>query len=119
MSIDAKTLETLRQQLLLWRDELVATADKAIESGEIRPTETHRDFIDMAADQADRERKIRLRYRERNLVGKIDEALRKIEEGGYGICEECGCDITVRRLEARPVASLCIECKREQELNEA
>ena len=112
-------LDSFKESLKEWRKQLTDAAEKAKDSGEIKPTETHRDFIDLAADQSDRERKIRLRSRERNLVAKIDTALDKIEEGGFGLCEECGEKIGLKRLEARPVAVLCIDCKREQELNEA
>jgi DnaK suppressor protein len=58
---------------------------------------------------------IRLRDREQILLKKIDKALTKIEKGDYGICEKCGEEISVKRLEARPVTDLCIRCKEEQE----
>ncbi len=57
----------------------------------------------------------RLRERERGLLNKIDGALKKIEDGDFGECENCGEDIGIKRLEARPVAELCIDCKAEQE----
>ena len=57
----------------------------------------------------------RLRERERRLLGKIDQALEKIEQNEYGLCESCGEEIGLKRLEARPVAELCIDCKAEQE----
>jgi DnaK suppressor protein len=61
---------------------------------------------------------LRIRDRERTLIGKIREALERIEDGTYGICEECGEEITAERLKARPVTTLCIECKKRQETEE-
>jgi len=61
---------------------------------------------------------LRLRGREQKLLKKIDEAIVRIDEGSYGICESCGGQISLKRLEARPVTTLCIECKTEQEENE-
>ena len=61
---------------------------------------------------------LRMRDRERKLLGKIDEAFARIDDGTYGRCEECGGEIGTERLEARPVTTLCIECKSEQEERE-
>jgi DnaK suppressor protein len=73
------------------------------------------DEVDLASTESDQNMNIRLRDRERILLRKIDKALAKIEAGDYGVCESCGEDIGLRRLEARPVTDLCIRCKEEQE----
>lgn len=73
------------------------------------------DEIDLAASEADQSMNLRLRDRERVLLKKIEQTLLKIEEGEFGICESCGEEISVKRLEARPVTDLCIRCKEEQE----
>jgi DnaK suppressor protein len=76
------------------------------------------EMIDQASSEETRFSEMRIREREGKLVGKIKKALQKIDDGTYGICEECGESISEKRLEVRPVATLCIECKREQELME-
>ena len=84
-------------------------------------TESEENFChpaDRATAECDRNFLLTIRERERKLVIKIHEALQKIEEGNFGECEECGDDIGMERLKARPVTSLCIECKRRQEASE-
>lgn len=73
------------------------------------------DEVDLASTESDQNMSIRLRDRERTLLKKIEKALVKIDQGEYGVCESCGEEIGVRRLEARPVTDLCIRCKEEQE----
>jgi DnaK suppressor protein len=76
------------------------------------------DQRDRATMESDRNFTLRIRDRERKLIAKIRDALDRIEEGTFGICEECGEDISAERLEARPVTTLCIECKKKQENDE-
>jgi len=76
------------------------------------------DEIDQAQTDIEQSMRMRLRNREVFFIKKIEEALSKIEEGTFGECEECEEDIELRRLEARPTATLCISCKEEQERNE-
>ncbi|RLB06260.1 MAG: RNA polymerase-binding protein DksA [Deltaproteobacteria bacterium] len=81
-------------------------------------TGTEGDFpdpTDRASLESDRNFLLRIRDRERKLITKIKEALERIEEGTFGICERCGGEISEKRLEARPVTTLCIKCKQEQE----
>ncbi|HNW82089.1 MAG TPA: TraR/DksA C4-type zinc finger protein [bacterium] len=78
----------------------------------------HGDEADQATFLEQRNRILRLRDRDRKLSNKIQETLQKIENGTYGVCESCGCDIAFARLKLRPVASLCIECKQEEEERE-
>src|SRR6516164_1057765 len=76
------------------------------------------DEIDQAQTDIEQSMRMRLRNREMLYIKKVDEALRRIEEGSFGECEECGEDIELRRLEARPTATLCVSCKEEQERKE-
>ena len=76
------------------------------------------DFADQSSFESDRNFLLRLRDRERKLLAKIDEALQRINDGTFGICEECEKEIGIKRLKARPVVSLCIECKTKQEEEE-
>ncbi|TNF47144.1 RNA polymerase-binding protein DksA [bacterium] len=76
------------------------------------------DPTDRASMETDRNFLLRIRDRERRLISKIDKALKRIEEGSFGICDECGEDIEINRLKARPVATLCIHCKTLQEEEE-
>ena len=77
--------------------------------------ESSSDPVDQASDQLERDFLLRLRDRESKLMVKIKEALEKIESGTFGVCEECGQQISLKRLRARPMATLCIDCKHEQE----
>lgn len=76
------------------------------------------DPSDRAAWESDSTRDLRIRDRERKLLDKVDEAIKRLEEGTFGECDECGEMITVGRLRARPVTTLCIECKAQQEAAE-
>lgn len=76
------------------------------------------DPTDRASMESDRNFTLRIRDRERKLIGKIKEALERIEDGTFGLCEECGQEIGLKRLEARPVTTLCIECKTREEKDE-
>ncbi len=73
---------------------------------------------DRATVESERSFELRIRDRERKLMNKIDEALVRIKEGEYGNCEDCGEEIAIKRLEARPVAKFCIDCKTKQEQQE-
>ena len=81
-------------------------------------TENYPDPTDRASAESDRSFELRIRDRERKLLAKIREAIERIDEGTYGICEECGDEISTKRLEARPVTTQCIACKTLQENQE-
>jgi DnaK suppressor protein len=99
------------------RQELVAEASRTVDGmGENR--EQFPDPTDRASLEGNRNLVLRIRDRERKLISKIDEALGRIEDGSYGKCEECGQDIGIERLKARPVTTLCIDCKSLQEAQE-
>jgi DnaK suppressor protein len=81
-------------------------------------SEVHPDILDRAVYEGQRAFAFRIRERERFLIRKIKDALRRIEEGTYGICEECGEDIPIARLKARPVTNYCLDCKTRMEAQE-
>ena len=76
------------------------------------------DFTDQASVESELDLNIHIKEREGRLIAKIKEALERIEDGSFGICEECGENISEKRLKARPVTTLCIDCKRQQEAEE-
>ena len=95
-------------------DELISEASRTV-SGMSDLKENMPDPADRATLESDRNFTLRIRDRERRLIGKIKEALDRIEDGSYGICESCEEYISEKRLKARPVTTLCIDCKTKQE----
>jgi DnaK suppressor protein len=115
--VNTKQLEFFKKLLEQRKSALAnGAADTVVEMTD--DDETFPDPNDRASLESERNFTLRIRDRERKLVSKIDKAIVRIEEGSFGICEECGCEISARRLEARPVTTLCIECKEEQERKE-
>ena len=115
--MNKKKLEEFRQLLQEQMDQLLREADKTV--SEMTDEKTNfPDPTDRASLESDRNFELRIRDRERKLIGKIREALDRIEAGEFGECEECGDPIGEARLKARPVTTLCIECKTEQERQE-
>jgi len=100
------------------RDDIVVKGGGIIREDFLINPDDRFDEIDQAATDIDKEMRMRLCNRETLYLKKVDEALRRIEEGTFGECEECGEDIEFRRLEARPTATLCVACKEEQERKE-
>jgi len=110
-----RELEKFRKLLNAQRNELAGKAKRAA-SGDIHlDPDDFPDEIDTASSEANLAFMGRLRERERGLLKKIEDALGKIDQGVYGRCQSCGEEIGLKRLEARPVAELCIDCKGEQE----
>ena len=110
-------LEEFRQILQEQMDQLLREAEKTV--SEMNDEKTNfPDPTDRASLECDRNFELRIRDRERKLINKIREALDRLEEGEFGICESCGEEIGEARLRARPVTTLCIECKTEQERQE-
>ncbi len=106
----------IKKDLIVQRDTLLKEAETALN---ILPGEINfPDMGDQATAEADRDFMLRLRDRERMLLKKIDEAVERIDSDSYGICESCGNEIGIKRLEARPVTSYCIDCKTRQEEEE-
>ncbi len=92
---------------------------RATAAEETAAEERMADVVDMAAAESNRSMTLRLRDREHKMIRKIHEALRRLEDGTYGICEDCGEPIAPARLAARPVTTLCAECKAEREADES
>lgn len=95
-------------------DQLLDEAEKTV-SGMTDGNENFPDLSDRASRESDRNFELRIRDRERKLIKKMNEALMRIDAGTFGICEVCGKEISERRLMARPVTTLCIDCKTAQE----
>lgn len=111
-----KKLQDIKKNLLTQRETLLTEAELALNA---LPGQTvFPDLGDQATAEIDRNFMLRLRSREQKLLKKIDEAIERIDSGTFGICDQCGMDIDIRRLEARPVTNLCIECKTQQEEEE-
>ena len=106
--------EYFRQKLLRWRAELLRESDETLqhlqEGGMQEP-----DIADRASAEADRALELRTRDRERKLISKIDAAIGRVSDGSYGYCEDTGEPISIRRLEARPIATLSIEAQERHE----
>ena len=115
--MDKETQLYFKELLLKRLDELYDEAEKTV-AGMTDNEENFPDPTDRATLESDRNFMLRIRDRERKLIVKIREALGRIEEGNFGLCEECGDDIGMERLTARPVTTLCIDCKRKQEATE-
>jgi DnaK suppressor protein len=110
-----RDVQKFRKILVGQRDDLLANTKKTL-SGDIHlDPDDFPDEIDTASSEINLAFMGRLRERERGLLNKINQALDKMEQGVYGECESCGEEIGLKRLEARPVAELCIDCKAEQE----
>jgi DnaK suppressor protein len=110
-------LEHFKNILLKWEDQLFHEAE--ITKQDIQTTSANfPDPIDRASLEEEFNLELRTRDRERKLIKKIEEALQRIKENSYGYCDDCGAEIGVRRLEARPTATQCIECKTVSEMKE-
>lgn len=108
-------LEYFRQKLLRWRAELLREAGDTLASLSTSGGMAEADLADRASAETDRALELRTRDRARKLIGKIDQALERVENGTYGYCEETGEPIGLRRLEARPIATLSIEAQERHE----
>ncbi len=115
--MNKKQLAHFRELLLAWRQELLDDLVRTVH--QMRDEmDVHSDPNDRASRETDISLELRSRDRESKLVKKIDEALERIDSGDYGFCEVCGVEIGVERLEARPTAELCIDCKTLDEIRE-
>jgi DnaK suppressor protein len=115
--LSKKKQEFFKKLLDGWLESLLSEANKTV-TGMTSHKENLPDPADRASLESDRNFTLRIRDRERKLIGKIKEALERIENKTYGICEECGEQISEARLKARPVTTLCINCKKKQEMDE-
>jgi DnaK suppressor protein len=106
--------EYFRLKLLRWREELLKESSETLQHLQ-EETMHEADMTDRASKETDRFTELRTRDRERKLISKIDAAMRRIDEGTYGYCEETGEPISVRRLDARPIATLSVEAQERHE----
>jgi DnaK suppressor protein len=112
-------LEQIKKILIDWRNEIIESQKKAvIDMAKEGEEQIFPDPTDRATYEEDRARVLKIKDRELKLLHKIEDTLRRIDSGEYGICKECGTEIPFERLLARPVTDLCIECKTEQEEKE-
>jgi DnaK suppressor protein len=117
MVAESKLL-VIKKKLVKQRQDLLTEAEHTLTSKISAEKESFPDPTDQAVAELDNNFVLRLRGREQKLLKKIDEALSRIDSGEYGVCEACGEQISLKRLEARPVTTLCIECKTRQEEEE-
>jgi DnaK suppressor protein len=113
--MNSKDLEYFKDMLQIELDALLAKAGIAVVEliGSVYTNEA--DPLDRATEEESRNNQLRIRGRESRLIGKIKKSLQAIDEGTYGICEDCEEPIAIARLKARPVTSYCIDCKTKQE----
>ena len=112
--MNTRMKEYFRQKLLRWREEILQDSTETLVSLQSESL-AKPDLADRASLETDRSLELRTRDRERKLLSKIDSALRRIEDGSYGYCEETEEPISIRRLEARPIATLSIEAQERHE----
>ena len=106
-----------RRKLLAWKEEILRESRETLVALQSE-NENHPDIADRASSETDRAIELRARDRQRKLIAKIDSALQRIEEGVYGYCEETGEPISLKRLDARPIATLSIEAQERHERRE-
>ena len=115
--MNERQLEYFRRKLLTWKAELLGDSKQTI--GALQTTTRNiPDITDRASEETDRALELRTRDRQRKLVSKIDAALRRIDEGEYGYCMETGVPISLKRLDARPIATLSLEARERHERRE-
>jgi DnaK suppressor protein len=109
--------EYFRARLLAWRDDILRESKETLLHLQ-EENQNHPDLADRASSETDRAIELRARDRQRKLISKIDEAMARIDDGTYGYCEETGEPISLRRLEARPIATLSVEAQERHERRE-
>ncbi|MEM1391600.1 MAG: RNA polymerase-binding protein DksA [Pseudomonadota bacterium] len=115
--MSSKQKAYFRQKLEIWKDDILNGA-KATISNLQAESSNHPDLVDRASSESDKALELRTRDRQRKLISKIDAAIRRIDSGTYGYCEDTGEPIGLRRLEARPTATLSLEAQERHERKE-
>jgi len=115
--MNERHVEYFRRKLNAWREEIIRESKTTLEALQ-EDVGAMPDVADRASTESDRSLELRARDRQRKLVSKIDSALRRIEDGTYGYCEETGEPISLKRLDARPVATLSLEAQERHERSE-
>jgi DnaK suppressor protein len=109
--------EYFRRKLIMWKEEILRESRETIHNLQSEAT-PNADLADRAATEAERQLELRTRDRQRKLISKIDAALLRLEDGSYGFCEETGEPISLKRLDARPIATLSVEAQERHERRE-
>lgn len=115
--MNERQLEYFRRKLSSWREQLLKESSETICNLQTENV-SEPDIVDLASNEVDRAIELKSRDRERKLINKIEEALRRIEDGKYGYCEETGDPISLKRLDARPIVTLSIEAQERHEKRE-
>jgi DnaK suppressor protein len=115
--MNGRQLEYFRRKLMRWKEEIVRESNMTLQHLQ-EDTAQEPDIADRASSETDRALELRARDRQRKLIAKIDAALARIEEGTYGYCEETGEPIGLKRLDARPIATLSLEAQERHERRE-
>jgi len=118
MALTKTQLEAFEKQLTDWRAELEIGQNVNVHAMHEQEQTSFPDPTDQASMETDRNFELRIKDRERKLIKKINQALERIKAGEFGECDSCGGDISIKRLQARPVTTQCIECKTAQEQEE-
>lgn len=106
-----------REKLVAWKEEILRETRETLQNLQSE-SQNHADIADRASSETDRAIELRARDRQRKLIAKIDAALQRIDDGTYGYCEETGESISLKRLDARPIATLSIEAQERHERRE-
>jgi DnaK suppressor protein len=109
--------EYFRRKLSRWKEDILRESRETIQNLQAE-TVVNADLVDRASTEAERQLELRTRDRQRKLIAKIDSALRRLEDGSYGFCEETGEPISLKRLDARPIATLSLEAQERHERRE-
>ena len=115
--MNARQRAYFRKKLLAWKEEILIESRETLETLQA-DSHNHPDYADRASSETDRSIELRARDRQRKLICKIDSALKRLDEGTYGFCEETGEPIGLKRLDARPIATLSIEAQERHERRE-
>ena len=115
--MNEKQREYFRAKLLAWKDDILKEARDTLQHLQDE-NQNHPDIADRASSETDRAIELRARDRQRKLIAKIEAAIARIEDGTYGYCEETGEPISLKRLEARPIATLSVEAQERHERRE-
>ena len=115
--MNERQLQYFKQKLLVWKEDILRESRETVSHLQAE-TENHPDNADRASSETDRSLELRTRDRQRKLIAKIDDAIRRIEDGAYGYCEETGEPIGLARLDARPIATLSLEAQERHERRE-
>jgi DnaK suppressor protein len=115
--MSARQQQYFRKKLMQWREDILAESRETLSNLQT-DTENHPDLADRATSETDRALELRTRDRQRKLIGKIEAAIRRIDDGSYGYCEDTGEPIGLARLDARPIATMSLEAQERHERRE-